>query len=575
MFVPKRPEAETAAISTLSIRTLGGAFFELRPASNVDSSTPATAIPLHFETRTIEALLIYLACQGRPVSRDQLAELLWPERMQAQARANLRLALHRLRRQLDPFLLVTRQSVGFNSNAVLVPDAAAFEAHLTNGQLEAATGLYRGDFLDGFYLDGSAAFEQWALLERERLRTLALAAWQQLIEQRVAAGQPQAAIEGAQRLLQLDPFHEPTHRHLMRLLAQTGQRTAALAQYEQCRHLLATELAVPPDEATTTLYEQIQSGTLGEGMTRWQDDKMNTATSLPVILSSGHQLPPQSTPFIGRGAELAQITRLLASPDCRLLTLLGVGGIGKTRLALESAARLAVAFADGVCFVPLAPVSAATLVTVAIAQSLGIQETGSDLLAQVTAYLQSRELLLVLDNFDHLVDEAETVARLLQRTPRLKVLVTSRQRLSLLEEWLLPIGGLPSREGWLDEAGQLFLRSAQRVQPDFAIDGQEETIGAICRQVEGMPLALELAASWVRVMPCTAIAHQIARDLDFLATDLRNLPARHRSLRTLFDHSWRMLPPEVSCGAPASFAAGGHWKKPLRSPGQRRCCWVA
>ena len=541
---------ETESFHTLTIRTLGTAAIELR--LGLRNGAPATspeARPVKLETRTTEALLLYLACQGRAVSRELLAELLWPERSQEQAGANLRLALHRLRRQLDPFLLVTRQSVGLHPKAAIHIDAAEFESHLAAGQLERATALYRGDFLDGFYLDDSPAFEQWALLERERLRTLVLAAGQQTIEQQIADGQPQAAIASAQRLLQLDPLHDATHRQLMRLLAQAGQRSSALAQYESLRHLLLTELDAPPDETTTALAKQIR-----EGVKEWQGEKViDISPPHPVTFSPLHNFPPQPTPFIGRGAEVAQIGQLLANPDCRLLTLLGVGGIGKTRLAIEAARRLVEPasapvpnppFPDGVYFVALAPVEESELLPVAIAQSLGLQNSGGDLLAQLTGYAQPRQLLLILDNMEQILEGAETIAHLLRHAPRLKVLVTSRQRLALLEEWLLPVDGLSNRQGAADEAGQLFLRSAQRVQPDFTAQGQEEEIAAICQQVEGMPLALELAASWIRVMPCAAIAHQIAADLDFLTTGLRNLPERHRSLRALFDHSWRLLSPE-------------------------------
>ena len=149
--------------------------------------------PLRFATHLVEALLVYFACQNRPLARDELAELLWPERTQEQASANLRVTLHRLRGQVEPYLLVTRQQLALNPDAVVDLDARQFERHLAAGELATAVALYRGDFLSGFYLDGSPAFEQWALLERERLRTLAIAAFQQLVDRAATAGQLEAA----------------------------------------------------------------------------------------------------------------------------------------------------------------------------------------------------------------------------------------------------------------------------------------------------------------------------------------------------------------------------------------------
>ncbi len=542
MIVSSQPEVET-----LSIRTLGGLTIELeREHRTATSALPSNRQRVQFRTRTIEALLVYLARQRRPLSRDVLAEMLWPERSQDQARSNLRVALHRLREQLDPYVVVTRQDIALKPEAAVTLDVAQFEAHLAAAELTAATALYQGDFLEGFYLNDSPDFEQWALLERERLRTLALAAYQQLIGQQAAAGQLDAAIDCAQHLLVLDPLHEATHRQLMRLLALADQRSAALAQYETCRHLLAAELDVPPDEMTTGLYEQIRAGTLGLSPSAPAHLETRLAIGVPL-----QNLPPQPTPFIGRAAELAQIDQLLANSDCRLLTLLGVGGIGKTRLAVEAAARQAPAFSDGICFVPLAGVGTAEFAVGAIAQSLGLKIAGSDPQEEIAVYLRPRALLLVLDNFEHLLAAADDVAQLLQHAPQTKVLVTSRARLYLREEWLLPIDGLSLAaevaegvaEGVTAEADQLFLRSAQRVQPSFTGSGQEAAIAAICRQVEGMPLAIELAASWVRVMPCAEIARQIQANFDFLTTEVRNLPPRHRSLRALFDQSWCLLTP--------------------------------
>ncbi|MBX3001724.1 MAG: hypothetical protein KF893_24585 [Caldilineaceae bacterium] len=525
----------------LLINTLGGITIQLGKMAGAPGAEAAQ--PLHFDARTAEALLVYLACQARPLSRDTLAELLWPERSQRQALANLRSCVHRLRLQLAFYLATTRQTVAFAPGASIQVDASELEAHLTAGRLVEAVGLYRGDFLEGFYLEGSPAFEQWALLERERLRNLVISAYQQLITQAAAASQPETAIRHAEQLLHLDPLHEPAHRQLMRLLARTGRRGAALAQYAACCRGLEVELGVPPDESTTALYEQIRAG-LDQEQGHLSNHPPAAGPALLSVTGAIHpNLPLQATPFIGRTAELAQVCDLLSNPDCRLLTLLGLGGIGKTRLALESATRLAARFAHGVCFVALAAVTTADFVLVTIAQSLGLQNTTSDLQAQVVASLQARDLLLVLDNFEHLPEAVEVVAHLLHAAPRLKILVTSRERLYLREEWLLSIAGLGSEQGLAGEAEQLFLHSARRVRPGFAAEGEAEAIAAICRQVEGMPLALELAASWVRVMPCAEIARQLAHNPALLTTSLRDLPARHRSLHNLFDHSWRLLSP--------------------------------
>jgi len=524
----------------LQIDTLGG--LSIWIVQTPRGASPAQRQPLHFDARSAEALLIYLASQVRPLAREPLAELLWPERSLAQALTNLRGAMHRLRQQLAPYLAVTRQSIALASDVSIQLDSHAFEAALTTGTLAEAIAFYRGDFLDGFYLDGSPAFEQWMLLERERLRNLVIAAYQQLVTQATTSGQREQAIAYAERLLHLDPLHEPVHRQLMRLLAQAGQRTAALTQYATCCHLLNVELGVSPDATTTALYEQIRLGELDEVTALGPSPDTPAFTQL-VIPSSPHTLPPQPTPFIGRSAELAQIGQLLANPDCRLVTLLGVGGIGKTRLAIEAGSRLTSAFANGVYFVALAGVGGADFVPAVIAQSLGLQTTDSDPLGQLAAHLQPRHLLLILDNFEHLLDAAATVTYLLHTAPLLKVLITSRERLYLREEWLLPITGLSLANGFGGEAGQLFLHSAHQVRPSFTARGQEQAIMAVCQQVEGMPLAIELAASWVRIMPCDEIVRQLAHNFDLLSTSVRNIPERHRSIRTLFDQSWRLLAP--------------------------------
>ncbi|MCA9916602.1 MAG: tetratricopeptide repeat protein [Anaerolineales bacterium] len=268
--------------------------------------------------------------------------------------------------------------------------------------------------------------------------------------------------------------------------------------------------------------------------------------------SFASSLPTSATPFIGRQAELIEITAKLHQPECRLLTLLGPGGMGKTRLAIEVARQVQANFADGVLFVPLAAVADTAQIPQAIFQAGHLSLAGGDPPpSQIKRLLQRRQMLLVLDNFEQLSDGATLLSELLTVAPQLKLLVTSRERLNLAEEWLFPVSAL-------DEAALLFGQTAVRVQPDFDVAGEATAVAEICQLVGGHPLAVELAASWTRFMPCAQIAAQIAQDLDFLARGSRNTPERHHSLRALFDHSWQLLTPaEQNALAKLSVFHGG------------------
>jgi predicted ATPase len=361
----------------------------------------------------------------------------------------------------------------------------------------------------------------------------------------------------------------------MQLYAQTGRRSAALRQYTECVRLLDEELGLAPAEETTALYEQIRAMPPAEAA-------VALGLAEPIDLPSRtapprHNLPAQATPFVGREKELAEIRLRLLDPGCRLLTLLGPGGIGKTRLALRVAEDLIAAaptpYEHGVFFVSLAPFRTAEGVVPAVAEALGYSfhtglegNTRTTPRQQLLDFLKRKQLLLVMDNYEQLLveglprngksgsDGTGFVTDLLSTAPRVKVLVTSRASLRVQGEHLYPLAGLqvpdpmlpipedkwPALRGY--SAVELFIQGGEQVRPNFELRPQDLVhIAHICRLVQGMPLGILLAAAWVDMLTPEEIAAEIQQSLDFLETDLRDVPPRQRSIRAAFDHSWRLL----------------------------------
>ncbi len=273
------------------------------------------------------------------------------------------------------------------------------------------------------------------------------------------------------------------------------------------------------------------------------------STPTPDIVQRRHNLPAQPTPFVGREAELTELARLLADPDVRLLTVLGTGGMGKTRLALEAAAAELDNFEDGVFFVSLAPLQSLEAVVPTVAEALDFAfYEGGEPRQQLLDYLQHKAKLIVMDNFEHLLDGVDLVSDIMRTAPHVKVLSTSRARLKVQGEHLFHLAGMDfpdweTPEDALDySAVKLFLQSARRVRPGFELAAADlKYVARICRLVQGMPLGILLAAAWLEMLTPVEIAAEISRDLDFLETDLRDLPGRQRSMRAVFDHSWNLL----------------------------------
>jgi len=269
---------------------------------------------------------------------------------------------------------------------------------------------------------------------------------------------------------------------------------------------------------------------------------------LKTLEAGMRNLPAPRTSFVGRSDELASIDRMLDEPDCRMLTLVGPGGVGKTRLALEAAARRIDRYQHGVHFVPLVGVPAPDLLAPAVAESLQFQVdsahsaiSASD---QLVDYLRERATLLVLDNFEHLLDARDLLTEVIEQAPQVELLTTSRERLQVQSEWVLDLEGLGNGNGHAGDSAavRLFVDRARQVDSGYALsDAERPHVERVCDLVNGMPLGIELAAAWASTLPCSEIADEIERNLGFLETSMRDVPERHRSLRAAFEGSWRLL----------------------------------
>ncbi len=351
----------------------------------------------------------------------------------------------------------------------------------------------------------------------------------------------------------LDDLNEAAHRAIMRIYAGMGERNRALRQYEVCAQVLKSELGIEPQPETTALLERIRTGNFESGARPAETPLAESKTG------SSQRLPVLTTPFIGRRPEIEQVKEFVLSPKTRLLTLFGPGGSGKTRLSIQAAAEIGDRFKDGVWFVPLATVQSAGEIVPAMARALNFsfhQEEDAPS-QQLLDYLREKQLLMILDNFDQLAgpEAASLLINILTAAGAVQLIVTSRVRLNIQAEQVFPVPGMrmPTQgeaASWVDpetqakpfSAMQLFLERARRIQPDFKLDhAHAASVAEICQLVSGMPLGLELAATWLELLPPEEIAAEIRRSLDFLATDQPDVPERQRSIRAVFDYSWKLL----------------------------------
>jgi predicted ATPase/DNA-binding SARP family transcriptional activator len=486
----------------------------------------------------------------------------------AQARGNLRYALSKIRKALPrsarPGLVLDGPSVALDP-AIVDVDVARFERLVADGHPEALAqiaGLYRGDLLAGLAL-AERAFEEWLTSERERLHELAIQGLGRLLIHQQKAGAAEPAVQTGLRLPALDPLQEPVHRAVMRLYARLGRREAAVRQYQLCVDALKRELSTQPEAETTQLYQEILRSRATRpdraevsGPARG-DAGPGAVADPPVHRDSGAagvppptNLPAPTSELIGRAAALAQVTELLGVH--RLVTLIGAGGIGKTLLGLDAARDLLPGFADGVWVAELAPLSDPGLVPVTVAAALGLTlPAGAESPERVAAALGAKRVLLVLDNCEHVIEAAARMAAaLLNANPHVRIMATSREPLRAPGEYVyrvlsleLPAEGAQDREDLLEAAAvKLFVARARAVDLRFSPDARSAVItGAVCRRLDGIPLAIELAAARTATLGLEELAVRLDDRFRLLTGGHRTALPRHQTLRATLDWSYELL----------------------------------
>jgi len=485
--------------------------------------------------------------------REQVMNLLWPDLDTKAATNNFHYALHVARNALEPSSASSRYLRLGEGQLLLCPDGSiwvdveAFEeaakaarrAH-DPAAYRAAIELYAGDLLP------RDRYESWTEERRAELRTLQLALIVEMARLYEERGEREAAIEALGRVVAIESMHEEARAELMRLDAASGRRGEALRQYEKLKEALNEEFDEEPSATSRRLYEQIKAGRAPE-----RPEGPAPPEEQP---DARHNLPAQRTSFVGREQELVEVKRMFSMT--RLLTLTGAGGAGKTRLALEAARDLAGLYPNGAWLAELAPLSDPALVTQAVARALGVREQPNQPLTDTLVNaLRKQKALLVLDNCEHLIDAAARLAEtLLNSCPRLRLLATSREALGVAGEvvWQVPPLSLPEARRALTpedlsgfESARLFVERALYRPPAFVLSPHNAgAVAEICRQLDGMPLAIELAAARVGTLAVEQISERLGDSLKLLTGGGRTTTPRQQTLRGALDWSYDLLDEE-------------------------------
>lgn len=512
--------------------------------------------PIEVDTRKAVALLAYLAVVNVPVSRAQIVELLWADYDEGRSRSSLRRTLSVLRKALaHDWLVVEDETIALRQREDVLVDVRVFRNELKRlkkqqpatisapdiDALETAVALYTDDFLTGFSLRDSSPFEEWALTEAQRLQHDLFDALAILVAGYIAHADYNAVVRVAERWQYLSPFEDKPVYYLLQAHAHLGNRSRAIQIFEAFEDVLRREMEIQPMPETQALYMQLVDG----------DELPNTSFRISPAPKGIFKVPPVLKPFVGRQDELAGLGRLLANDHCRLITIYATGGMGKTTLGLQVAHQSRTRFGFGIFFVSLdTPTAESTLIN-QLAAVLDLQfhdrDSNRD---QLLSFLRHKSCLLLVDNFEQYTGESQLILDLIYHTSDLKVLLMSQRLLGVQEEWRFPIAGLtlPATHD-PDEiraatAFQLLVESIQRLNWAFEATGQLDAMADLCTFLNGMPLALELAAPHIQEpADSRALMRDLKQRLDSLVSAYDNVPDRHRSLYAMLDYSWAQLEP--------------------------------
>ncbi|MFY9580796.1 MAG: BTAD domain-containing putative transcriptional regulator [Gaiellaceae bacterium] len=498
-------------------------------------------VPLHgHKQRALLALLLLGA--NEVVSRERLIDELWSDQPPETATNTLQVHVSQLRKALagdgvDAAAALATRPPGYV--LFVLPDhvdadrfkrqVAAAAGARRKGEIDAASalltealGAWRGPAL------ADLASEPFARPEIARLEELRLAALEDRIDCELELGHHAEVVGEIEALVEQHPLRERLRLQLMLALYRSDRQADALGAYHDARTKLNDELGIAPSQALSELQRSIL-----------RQDETIAVTRPSVARPRKVSLPDSVTPLVGRTGEIGAVVELVRLDHVRLVTLTGLGGIGKTRLAAEAARLLAPDFPDGVAYVPLATISDPGLLSATMAQTLGVGEWGGPPEEALEEYLRPLRMLLLADNFEQLVTAADLISRLLSSAPGLKVLVTSRAPLRLAAEHEYALSPLP-----VADSIALFAERAQAVSPDFSLSGPTAgAVGELCERLEGLPLAIELAAARTRLLSPAAMLNRLDRRLDLLAAGPRDVPGRHRALRLTLDWSFELLTP--------------------------------